>query len=147
MFWLPPESACPRPFLCHVVLCCVEVGGPWPGEPNASTVFPVYHYVDYVRVVQKVHSWTVWKLRLQNETHMIKVLFFVMYLVSWLISVWDFVLIRTLYQIVTWRHEKSKNMHSGVLKCKISSLTCYTRQAIHVIWYYTRNIREFTPHY
>mmetsp|Transcript_7591 Transcript_7591/g.16317 ORF Transcript_7591/g.16317 Transcript_7591/m.16317 type:complete len:287 (-) Transcript_7591:40-900(-) len=26
------------------------VGGGWPGSPNASTVFPAYHYIDYVRV-------------------------------------------------------------------------------------------------
>lgn len=26
------------------------VGGPWPGAPNASTVFPVEHVIDYVRV-------------------------------------------------------------------------------------------------
>ena len=29
------------------------VGGPWPGEPNASTVFPVTHAVDAVVVVRK----------------------------------------------------------------------------------------------
>lgn len=31
----------------------VAVGGNWPGSPNASTVFPQYMYVDYVRVFQK----------------------------------------------------------------------------------------------
>jgi beta-glucanase (GH16 family) len=28
------------------------VGGPWPGPPTASTVFPWLHHIDYVRVVQ-----------------------------------------------------------------------------------------------
>jgi len=28
------------------------VGGSWPGFPNAKTVFPQYHYIDYVRVYQ-----------------------------------------------------------------------------------------------
>lgn len=26
------------------------VGGPWPGPPNATTAFPTYHVLDYVRV-------------------------------------------------------------------------------------------------
>jgi beta-glucanase (GH16 family) len=30
----------------------VAVGGNWPGNPNASTVFPQTMYVDYVRVFQ-----------------------------------------------------------------------------------------------
>ena len=29
------------------------VGGPWPGEPDDGTVFPAYHYIDYVRVGKK----------------------------------------------------------------------------------------------
>mmetsp|Transcript_5560 Transcript_5560/g.9419 ORF Transcript_5560/g.9419 Transcript_5560/m.9419 type:complete len:143 (-) Transcript_5560:235-663(-) len=29
------------------------VGGSWPGEPTADTVFPTHHYVDYVRVAQQ----------------------------------------------------------------------------------------------
>ena len=30
----------------------VAVGGNWPGNPDASTVFPVFMAVDYVRVYQ-----------------------------------------------------------------------------------------------
>ncbi len=26
------------------------IGGPWPGEPTAETVFPIQHVIDYVRV-------------------------------------------------------------------------------------------------
>ena len=29
------------------------IGGDWPGKPNAKTVFPQYHLIDYVRVYQK----------------------------------------------------------------------------------------------
>jgi len=29
------------------------VGGPWPGAPNADTVFPAYHKIDFVRVSQQ----------------------------------------------------------------------------------------------
>ncbi|MCA9406307.1 MAG: family 16 glycosylhydrolase [Candidatus Omnitrophica bacterium] len=29
------------------------VGGNWPGKPNATTEFPQYHYIDYVRVFKK----------------------------------------------------------------------------------------------
>ena len=29
------------------------VGGGWPGPPNASTVSPAYHEIDYVRVVRR----------------------------------------------------------------------------------------------
>ncbi len=31
----------------------IAVGGTWPGYPDASTVFPVYMYVDYVRVYMR----------------------------------------------------------------------------------------------
>jgi len=30
------------------------VGGDWPGEPDETTTFPVYHYIDYVRVYMPV---------------------------------------------------------------------------------------------
>jgi len=29
------------------------VGGPWPGPPTPETVFPTYHYLDYVAVAQR----------------------------------------------------------------------------------------------
>jgi len=29
------------------------VGGPWPGPPSPNTMFPTYHYVDYVAVSQR----------------------------------------------------------------------------------------------
>jgi len=32
------------------------IGGSWPGDPNASTVFPVYHTIDYVKVVTEVNN-------------------------------------------------------------------------------------------
>ena len=35
------------------VPCAVPRGaGPWPGEPTAQTKFPLYHYIDYVKVAQ-----------------------------------------------------------------------------------------------
>ena len=37
----------PVPF--HLILN-TAIGGSWPGEPNATTVFPAYHEIDYVRV-------------------------------------------------------------------------------------------------
>ena len=37
----------------HFMMLNSAVGGPWPGSPNAKTVFPAYHYIDYVRVSQK----------------------------------------------------------------------------------------------
>jgi len=37
----------------HYMMLNTAVGGPWPGLPNASTIFPAYHYIDYVRVSQK----------------------------------------------------------------------------------------------
>jgi len=30
----------------------VAVGGNWPGSPNATTYFPQWMFVDYVRVFQ-----------------------------------------------------------------------------------------------
>ncbi len=35
------------------VLLNLAVGGDWPGSPDASTVFPNYFDVDYVRIWQK----------------------------------------------------------------------------------------------
>ena len=37
----------------HFMMLNTAVGGPWPGSPNNETVFPAYHYIDYVRVSQK----------------------------------------------------------------------------------------------
>ena len=34
------------------------VGGPWPGEPDAQTKFPLYHYIDYVHVAQPTDSYS-----------------------------------------------------------------------------------------
>ena len=30
----------------------IAVGGNWPGDPDESTLFPVYMAIDYVRVFQ-----------------------------------------------------------------------------------------------
>ncbi len=35
------------------IILNLAVGGEWPGSPNASTVFPQYYYIDYVRVYQR----------------------------------------------------------------------------------------------
>lgn len=35
------------------IILDTAVGGNWPGSPDATTVFPAYHYVDYVRVYQR----------------------------------------------------------------------------------------------
>mmetsp|Transcript_5561 Transcript_5561/g.9423 ORF Transcript_5561/g.9423 Transcript_5561/m.9423 type:complete len:174 (-) Transcript_5561:235-756(-) len=40
------------PMSFHLILN-TAVGGSWPGEPTADTVFPTHHYVDYVRVAQQ----------------------------------------------------------------------------------------------
>lgn len=32
------------------------VGGNWPGNPDSTTVFPQYYYIDYVRVYEKIIS-------------------------------------------------------------------------------------------
>lgn len=29
------------------------IGGSWPGNPDSTTTFPQYHYIDYVRIFQK----------------------------------------------------------------------------------------------
>ena len=31
----------------YYMILNTAVGGPWPGEPDASTVFPTYHHIDY----------------------------------------------------------------------------------------------------
>eukprot|EP01052_Picozoa_sp_SAG31_P056026 SAG31_NODE_15806_length_738_cov_0.968701_1_plen_96_part_00 len=31
------------------------IGGPWPQVPDARSVFPAYHRIDYVRVSEKAH--------------------------------------------------------------------------------------------
>jgi len=38
------------------LLLNVAVGGPWPGSPDASTVFPQTMLVDYVRVYARTNS-------------------------------------------------------------------------------------------
>ncbi|MEM8530191.1 MAG: family 16 glycosylhydrolase [Chloroflexota bacterium] len=35
------------------IILDTAVGGDWPGAPDDSTVFPAYHYIDYVRVWQR----------------------------------------------------------------------------------------------
>lgn len=35
------------------IILDTAVGGNWPGSPDGSTVFPAYHYIDYVRVWQR----------------------------------------------------------------------------------------------
>ena len=37
----------------HFMMLNSAVGGSWPGEPNNDTIFPAYHYIDYVRVSQR----------------------------------------------------------------------------------------------
>lgn len=41
LFW-------PVPFY---LILNTAIGGQWPSNPNASTIFPVYHVIDYVKVV------------------------------------------------------------------------------------------------
>jgi beta-glucanase (GH16 family) len=38
------------------IILNLAVGGNWPGNPNASTIFPQYMFVDYVRVYQDAAS-------------------------------------------------------------------------------------------
>jgi beta-glucanase (GH16 family) len=45
-----PVALWPVPF--YLILNSA-VGGSWPGEPNASTVSPTYHLVDYVRLARE----------------------------------------------------------------------------------------------
>jgi len=37
----------------HYLILNTAVGGRWPGNPDATTVFPQYHDIDYVRVYQR----------------------------------------------------------------------------------------------
>eukprot|EP00041_Stephanoeca_diplocostata_P025672 m.677550 g.677550 ORF g.677550 m.677550 type:complete len:641 (-) comp22798_c1_seq1:986-2908(-) len=49
---LPGKPALwPMPF--HLILNSA-IGGPWPGEPDAGTVLPTYHKIDYVKVTRAV---------------------------------------------------------------------------------------------
>jgi beta-glucanase (GH16 family) len=41
------------PHTPHYLILNTAVGGAWPGEPDATTVFPQYHDIDYVRVYQR----------------------------------------------------------------------------------------------
>lgn len=48
------SSPYPAPFnLPFFFILNIAVGGNWPGYPDASTPFPQYMYIDYVRVYQK----------------------------------------------------------------------------------------------
>jgi beta-glucanase (GH16 family) len=40
------------PSLPMYLILNLQIGGSWPGEPDETTVFPAYMYVDYVRVYQ-----------------------------------------------------------------------------------------------
>ena len=37
----------------HYIILNTAVGGKWPGNPDATTVFPQFHDIDYVRVYQR----------------------------------------------------------------------------------------------
>ncbi|RQV99547.1 MAG: glycoside hydrolase family 16 protein [Calditrichaeota bacterium] len=52
--WYSANGQYPAPFdqRFHMLLN-VAVGGNWPGDPDNSTVFPQYMFVDYVRVYKK----------------------------------------------------------------------------------------------
>lgn len=41
------------PHTPHYLILNTAVGGAWPGNPGATTVFPQYHDIDYVRVYQR----------------------------------------------------------------------------------------------
>jgi beta-glucanase (GH16 family) len=43
------------PHTPHFIILNTAVGGGWPGNPDATTVFPQYHDIDYVRVYQRKH--------------------------------------------------------------------------------------------
>jgi len=45
----PSREEFQRPFF---IILNVAVGGAWPGNPNHTTVFPQYMYLDWVRVYQ-----------------------------------------------------------------------------------------------
>ena len=53
---LNTSTALPRPLLWSVpwyVILNTAIGGSWPGEPTDTTVMPIYHTIDYVRVATK----------------------------------------------------------------------------------------------
>lgn len=41
------------PHAPHYLILNTAVGGQWPGDPDAATVFPQYHDIDYVRTYQR----------------------------------------------------------------------------------------------
>jgi beta-glucanase (GH16 family) len=41
------------PHAPHFLILNTAVGGAWPGNPDATTVFPQYHDIDYVKVYQQ----------------------------------------------------------------------------------------------
>ena len=41
------------PHTPHFLILNTAIGGSWPGNPDATTVFPQYHNVDFVRVYQR----------------------------------------------------------------------------------------------
>lgn len=41
------------PHTPHYLILNTAVGGAWPGNPDATTVFPQFHDIDYVRVYQR----------------------------------------------------------------------------------------------
>ena len=43
------------PHAPHYLILNTAVGGAWPGNPDATTRFPQYHDIDYLRVYQREH--------------------------------------------------------------------------------------------
>lgn len=46
------------PHAPHYLILNTAVGGSWPGTPDATTVFPQFHDIDYVRVYQREEYFT-----------------------------------------------------------------------------------------
>jgi beta-glucanase (GH16 family) len=46
------------PHAPHYLILNTAIGGEWPGNPDASTVFPQYHDIDSVRVYQRENSFS-----------------------------------------------------------------------------------------
>ncbi len=44
------------PHTPHYLILNTAVGGDWPGNPDATTTFPQYHDIDYVRVYQRTQK-------------------------------------------------------------------------------------------
>lgn len=40
----------------HILILDTTIGGDWPGDPDNSTPFPSYNYIDYVRVSKDVNA-------------------------------------------------------------------------------------------